>query len=130
MKGVLVAVLVVSTGCSSPEKTCEDTPGTSAELAATPRPDPNLELLALTVTNTMTAREDVYQRIVADVSAIRAAEPALAHIRYWAGHDGQTLSLVVSDATRRQIDEGRYDAWNCLNKRYGAVEIRTGIVPL
>src|SRR6185312_12133886 len=55
-------------------------PPTAAEgVAATPRADVNLELLALSIDpGRITADEDTYQRVVADITAIRKADPSLA----------------------------------------------------
>jgi hypothetical protein len=95
--------------------------GTPEEIAATPRADENLELLALSMSAGVTATQTVYDRVVRDVAAIRTLEPSVAHIGYFAPHDGKSLILGVDAATRAAIEEGTYAAWDCLNEHYGFV---------
>lgn len=61
-----------------------------------------------------------YDRVVADVGAIRALVPDRADIGYAAPHDGKTLYLGVTELAAQSITAGEYSAWDCLNERYGA----------
>ena len=61
--------------------------------------------------------------MVADVKAIRAAEPALADVDYFAPNDGKTLLLTPNEVTFESIDPGDYSAWDCLNDFYGLESI-------
>jgi hypothetical protein len=88
------------------------------ELAATPRADINLELLALRHSTGIVADPEIYARIVRDVTAIRAADPSVAGIAYFPSQDGRTLSLDVDPATFSQMQSGEYHAWDCLNQSY------------
>jgi hypothetical protein len=88
------------------------------ELAATPRADANLELLALRHSPGIVADPAIYARVVRDVSAIRAEDPSVAGIAYFPGQDGRTLSLEVEPATFSQMQSGAYHAWDCLNHSY------------
>jgi hypothetical protein len=94
---------------------------TAAELASTPRADVNLELLAIDLDpGKVVAGEATYQRVVRDVGAIRAKEPAVAKIGYFPHHDGRTIGFVLPLETAAQIEAGTYHAWDCLNETYGA----------
>jgi hypothetical protein len=106
----------------------------AAELAATPRADENLELLALKVSpGKLVADEAAYQRVVRDVGAIRAKAPALAKISLFPYRDGRRITLTVPVDTATQMEAGTYHAWDCLNDTYGAVlpaeYIRIGNAP-
>ncbi len=98
-------------------------PGLAApsELAATPRADVNLELLALKLSpGRIVANEAVYQRVVRDVGAIRTAQKQLAGIGFFPVQDGRTITLVVPVAISEQMQAGNYHNWDCLNDTYGA----------
>jgi hypothetical protein len=93
--------------------------GTAAEIAATPRADQNLEMLALRLdAGRMTASEESYARVVADVAAIRGAQPALAGIGHFGRNDGKQLLLGPDDVTMQSIAANHYSAWDCLNDFY------------
>ena len=95
---------------------------TAAELASTPRADTNLELLALRVgKGRLVADQAIYDRIGRDVGAIRAQRPDLATISFFPRYDGVTIPLMVDLATADQMKAGSYTAWDCLNRRLGAV---------
>jgi hypothetical protein len=93
--------------------------GTAEELARTPRADPNLELLALTLdAGQLTATQATYERVVADVGAIRASAPSLANIAFSPPHDGHTLLISFGDNAMDALAAGRYSAWDCLLEAY------------
>lgn len=100
--------------------------GTAEELAATPRDDPNRELLALAVAGGLTADQEVYDRLGRDLTAIRRMTPAVAEARYLPATDGKSLFLVAdSAATYRAIERGEYREWDCLNDWYGLEQVVT-----
>jgi hypothetical protein len=100
---------------------CPPALASASELAATPRANTNLELLALKLSpGKLVADEATYQRVVRDVTAIRAAHAELAAISYFTYSDGRTLGLELPTATADQIEAGTYHAWDCLNATYGA----------
>lgn len=100
---------------------CPEPIGSLEELALTPRADPNLEQLALALEpDHVAASQATYDRVVADVAAIRALVPDRADIGYRAAHDGKTLYLGLTDLAAQSIVAGDYSAWDCLNERYGA----------
>jgi hypothetical protein len=105
---------------------CPAPVSTAEELAATPRADENLELLALSLEpERITATSETYERVVADVSAIRRLEPELAEIGYFPPHDGKTLYLGLTDLAAQSVSAGQYSAWDCLNDVYGLTSITT-----
>jgi hypothetical protein len=93
----------------------------AGELAATPRPDVNLELLALKLSpGRIVADEAVYRRVVRDVGAIRTAQRQLVGIGFFPERDGRTIVLVVLVPISEQMQAGNYRSWDCLNDTYGA----------
>jgi hypothetical protein len=55
------------------------------------------------------------------VGAIRAKQPAVADIGYFARNDGRALVLAVPLETAEQMRAGTYHEWDCLNDTYGVV---------
>ena len=103
---------------------CPEPIGTAEELALTPRSDVNLEQLALSLdTGRLTASSSTYDRVIADVAAIRALSPELADIGYFAPHDGKELFLSLTDIAAQSLAAGDYSAWDCLNETYGLTGI-------
>lgn len=92
---------------------------TTAELEATPRADPWLELLVMQMAGGFTADQVTYERVSIDLDAIRSSAPELAGVAPIPRHDGQTLLLAPERATFEAMTGGSYTAWNCLNARYG-----------
>jgi hypothetical protein len=93
--------------------------GSAEDVAATPRDDANLEMLALTLDSpAIVATQETYDRVIADVAAIRELEPALADIEYRAANDGKGLLLDPEELTFQSIAAGEYSAWDCLNDFY------------
>jgi hypothetical protein len=113
---------VAAEGGGSEAGACPPGLASASELAATPRADVNLELLALKVSpGRVVAEEATYQRVVRDVAAIRAKEPEIAKIGFFGLRDGRSFSFSVSLETAAQMKGGTYHAWDCLNATYGAV---------
>lgn len=101
----------------SPGEACGQ--GTAAEIAATPRDDPATELLALSMGDGLTADQDVYDRLVRDLAAIRAGYPAVAGVSIFPTTDAKSLNLAAADAaTYEAIAQGEYHEWDCLNDWY------------
>jgi hypothetical protein len=101
---------------------CPGAVGSAAEVALTPRSDPNLERLALTLApEALTIDTASYERVVADVAAIRTLQPTLADIDYRGADDGKTVVLGLTDIGSQSLAAGQYSAWDCLNDFYGLV---------
>jgi hypothetical protein len=95
-------------------------------VALTPRGDSRLEQLALTLApEALTIDTASYERVIADVAAIRTLQPALADIDYRGGHDGKTVVLGLSDEGAQSFAAGRYSAWDCLNDFYGLLGMQS-----
>jgi hypothetical protein len=100
---------------------CPGPLGNPEDLAATPRADENLELLALAVEpDAVVASQANYERVVADVAAIRALVPELAPIEYRPSHDGRSVALSFGDAAVDAWAMGAFSGLDCLNEALGA----------
>lgn len=98
--------------------------GSAAEIAATPRADSSLEALALVLSNGITARQATYDRLVADVPAIKASFPELRDAEFRPAYDATTLLLTLTPEAAAAARAGTNHAWDCLNSWYDAVEVR------
>ncbi|MEA2694465.1 MAG: hypothetical protein QOJ16_3852 [Acidobacteriota bacterium] len=94
--------------------------GTAAEVAATPRADVSAERLALVLGGGLTAWPWLYDRVRADMGAIRAQAPDLANVGFLPRIGTSTLILSFQPAAYAQIQAGTYHAWDCLNQWYSA----------
>jgi hypothetical protein len=104
-----------------PFGTCPTPLGTADELARTPRSDTNLELLALALdSGQLTATQATYERVVADVTAIRESASSLATIEYWPLHDGRSLLITFGSDAMDALGAGTFSAWDCLLATYRA----------
>ncbi len=100
---------------------CPTPLGTAEELARTPRSDTNLELLALTLdVGQLTATQPTYDRVVADVGAIRESAPSLAMLAFSPPHDGHSFVIGFGSDATEALGAGTYTAWDCLLATYGA----------
>ena len=113
MRWLVLALLVACGGKSLPIE---------PDLAATPRADENLELLALSVSGTAVASQDIYDRVVHDVSAIPGSKPEVQGIEYFPRNDGRSLILEVDAPTAESVRAGGYHDWDQLNTRWRFVE--------
>ncbi|MEO8900445.1 MAG: hypothetical protein ABI627_02875 [Polyangiaceae bacterium] len=107
--------------------TCPLGLASAEEIAATPRADINLELLALQLSpGHFIADPSIYDRVVRDVTAIRVADPAIADIGFFASTDGRGIYLDIDDDTFAEMQQGTYHAWDCLNETYGKTGLNLG----
>jgi hypothetical protein len=107
---------------------CSVSFATPQEIAATPRQDPNLELLALQLGGQIVADQGIYDRIVADVAAMRDLLPPTANVRYWALDDGKELLFSVDGPTLETMRDGRYAPWSCLNSALGVEALEASVM--
>ena len=112
-------------GGAAGSASCPPGLASTAEIAATPRADTNLELLALSLSpGRFIADQGVYDRVVRDVTAIRVADPSIADIDFFASTDGRGISFDnIDDDTFTEMQQGTYHAWDCLNQTY----VKTGL---
>jgi len=98
-------------------------PGNPDDVAATPRPDRDAEVLALQIEPALfVARQDRYEVIAADLAAIREADPNLTDVHiecdlprgysFWVWAE---VDYFFMDAIFRDTFEG----WACHNALYG-----------
>lgn len=107
-----------SAGGAAQESTCPDGVPSADQIAATPRANTNLELLALKLSTGVVADQAIYDRVVRDVPAIGAQAPELMGISYYPPDDGRTLLLTVDPNVLGEMQQGTYHDWDCLNDSY------------
>lgn len=118
----LAGVVLLAAAASADPSTCGGVPlpGSPEEIAATPRGDVDLELLALAMSGGLTAEASVYDRVITDVGQIFALMPEIADVPFQTGrHDGRGLLFQADDPTWEAIRSGTYTAWDCLNDYFG-----------
>jgi len=113
-------LLATAASCSSD---CPPVRTTAEEISSTPREDTNLEQLAVRLSPGIVARQDIYDRLVKDVYAARAAVPDVATVKYWPLEDGRTLQFDVDVPTLEAMRDNRYNGWKCVNDAYGVESI-------
>ena len=94
--------------------------GDPADLAQTPRPDRDAEVLALSVEpSAAVAPQTRYELVRADLEAIRAIDPPLADAHV-ASIDCNALELWFWSypPALASVWAGEYRAWDCLNEHY------------
>jgi len=104
---------------------CEDYEGlaTPEEVAATPRADAEVEVLALRAGDVLLASDDVYARVARDLAAIRADYTDVASITARMRANPSSVLVLFDDATIDDVEAGTYTAWDCPNALYGATDI-------
>jgi len=98
---------------------------TDAALAATPRPRPELEQLAIQLFPSFTANPTTYARLVADLAAI-GTDPNVAGVTYRPAWRGDQLIVGMDAATLATVVDGTYTAWDCANDAYEIEDINPG----
>jgi hypothetical protein len=80
-------------------------------------------LLALSLElGNITASQATYDRVVADVTAMRRLAPELVGVDFLPSY-GPEIIVTFSDAGIKAWGEGKYTAWDCLNQAYAAIVI-------
>jgi hypothetical protein len=102
--------------------------GIAADVAATPRADRELEHLAVVMEGGVAASHAAYDRVVAEVTAIRAQHPALAGTEYIPHHRPHSLIMTFDPPTFAAIEAGTYHGWDCLNAWYGGTPDPVSII--
>jgi hypothetical protein len=105
------------------EGPCPSLVGDAGEMALSPRADDNLEALALSLEPTrVIASQATYDRVVADMAALRALAPELASIQFTPPYQ-HSLDVVFGDVARQSLASEQYSAWNCLNDFYAPMTV-------
>jgi hypothetical protein len=96
-------------------------PGDPVDLASTPRPDRDAEMLALSVEPSLAVATQAHYEVVrADLATIREVDPPLADVHVARYFDALELwFLGGSQSALDAIWAREYHAWDCLNERYG-----------
>jgi len=116
----------------SPGKECGL--GTNSEILATPREDYSLEMLAISMTDTITAPQDVYDRLTKDVPAMQdVLENKMdgsvmnyegSKINHIPLRSGRTLTIGADTNTIQRMKNGTFSEWECLASWYKLEHIR------
>jgi len=128
---LLILPWSVSAGPIAP--VCSSLIGVREELRLTPRADSSVELLALALSPGVIADQEIYQRLLRDLTLIRRMEPRLKNVHYRPRDDGKTLVLRLSDNASTLYAQGKYRHWDCVNRHYrfeSAQQIAPGVVQL
>jgi len=92
---------------------------TPAELAVSPFFDAESEQLALEASGKIVAPQKIYDRVVFDLSAIRATTPAVQNIHAMPSWSMTDLFVGFDDVGYAAVQAGTYSDWNCANAWYG-----------
>ncbi|MEJ2574188.1 MAG: hypothetical protein P8164_11455 [Gammaproteobacteria bacterium] len=90
-----------------------------ADAALSPRADSEAEQLAFEATCTIAAPEDVYQRVSAELTGIRASYPMTRDIHATTNPYPLIIELDAT-ATTAAFQAGTFHEWDTLNQGYGA----------
>ncbi len=104
-------------GVTGPPPACGQ--GTNEEIAATPRPNANVEALALLLGPGITADPAVYARLDADLAQIRTLWPPLADVGFLLIWDPSDLIVDLTPSAWAAAKAGQFTEWDCLNRWYG-----------
>jgi hypothetical protein len=98
-------------------------------MALSPRSDEDAERIALRRASGLVAPQSEYERIAADLKAIRASRAYPGASGVFHSFGTKTLILWVSASVRDGIRRGRYTGLDCLNWWYGveSVEVLEGL---
>jgi len=102
---------------------CTKLPGTAETIARTPRADENLELLAISLSDGITADDEIYRRLVRDIAAIRTVDSRMRTIKYSASDNGE-LMVGPASSQKKLFLEGHYTEWDCLNRYFHVIRIQ------
>lgn len=98
--------------------------GTQAEITQSPREDEDAERLALRATDALVAPEARYQRILADLKAIRAAVPNPGASGVFPTFGTTAVFLQLTPAISQAVAAGTYRGFDCLHAWYGAKRVK------
>jgi hypothetical protein len=104
-------------GYPSPDCALLLLPGPPSDVAASPRPDHDAEVLALSVDPTRAATSQArYDVVTADLGAIRALDPTLAEVHVGCVFpNGIAFWFYDDEAVNDALFAGHYHSWDCHN---------------
>lgn len=103
---------------------CPPLQATAAEIAASPRADEDIEMLALWISKRLVAPQATYDRLARDVPLIKQKAPAYAAWGFLIPFSGTSLMMQVTQQTLQQMRNGTFEAWKCPNRTYNAIPER------
>ena len=119
---VLILLLSVFISCSKSTKNRSCNDNTETPVDFTPKDNEEAELVALCLSGEIVAPDNLYEQVLHDLAAIRAAFgdsiEAVKGIRFRQPWQPGQLMVGVDDTTAQQILDGEYDAWDDLNEQY------------
>jgi hypothetical protein len=107
-------------GYPSPDCTSLLLPGIPSDIAATPRPDHDAEVLALSVDPTQAVAKQLrYDTVTADLAAIRALDPTLEAVHVGCVYpNGVAFWFYDDEDVNQAIFADDYHAWDCHDDHY------------
>jgi hypothetical protein len=119
-----------STGGPVSPPECRDYEGqaTPAQTATTPRADAEAELLAIEASGEIVAPQPLYDRVVAELAAIRADQPTLVAIVARPSWPPSSVVISLDEEGIAAYDAGTFHAWDCPNELYHATAIEDGFL--
>jgi hypothetical protein len=106
---------------------CADYGGlaTPGEIAQSPFPNAEAEVLAIEASGEVVAPMQAYTRIVGDLAAIRASNPAVRDIRAQGSWVPDELIIGFDEQGKAAVAAGTYADWDCPNALYGMSSIES-----
>lgn len=101
---------------------------TPEQTAMTPRADAEAELLAIEASGEIVAPQPLYDRVGAELAAIRADEPTLVAIVARPSWPPSSVDVTLDEEGRAAYDAGTFDAWDCPNALYHATAVEDGFL--
>ena len=97
-----------------------------AEIAASPFPNKEAEILAIEASGALVGPKHVYDRVLADLQAIRAANPVLQNVAAMPSWTADELLVGFDAAGLAAVQAGTYAGWDCANAWYGVTSYDAG----
>ena len=76
-------------------------------------------MLALEASGELVAPQHVYERVLADLAAIRAMQPAVQNISAMGSWSPSQMLVGLDAAGMAAVQAGTYTDWDCANAHYG-----------
>ena len=129
---VLILLICFSIRCSKSTKNEPNNENTgSPPVDFTPKENEEAELIALCLSGELIAPDSLYNQILSDLAAIRAAFgdtfETIDQIRFLPPWVAGCVMIGFDDSTVQQIRNGQYHAWDSLNQQYEVTEIDTSV---
>ena len=111
---------------AAPQTKTESVPTSLPEIAAPPSPNKEAEILAIEASGALVGPKHVYDRVLADLQAIRAANPVLQNVAAMPSWTADELLVGFDAAGLAAVQAGTYAGWDCANAWYGVTSYDAG----